>query len=124
MPRRTKKTKKKATLNSPLDVCEYEHIDRGVGVRINDPFHHVGLDATCVDVVYEYPTVNAMMFGGPKVLGPEAVEAVKEGLFRCRDKCVEIVDELQAHITSLEQDLQAVEDGTIHFDEDGILVED
>lgn len=129
MSRRIKKNTA-AVLTRPLETCEFKELKREIGVHVSEPFDLAdpyGSLQACVDVCWEAPTVNTAEYGQPCAI-ETAPEMIKIGLVRCQDVCKKImefrrlVEELQDHfVVKLKKDMEAVENGTIYFD-NGILV--
>jgi len=91
-------------LRVDLVSCEHSHLNRQIGVLVSEPFLHVGLNKTMVDVEFEYPTVNTASAGGPKSLD-EKDEAICKGLRRCISECRKIRDDLDRHAYRLGEEL-------------------
>lgn len=80
----------------PLDACEHKTLNRQIGVLIQEPFWHKGLNKPTIDVEWETISVNTLCFGKvveTKLWPLVALEAA-EKIIADIDK---VIDELNAH---------------------------
>lgn len=89
---------------APLECCEFQSLDRRLGVRVSQPFLHRARDAQYVDHYIETLSINTRTFGKP-VPAEEAETAYREGTKRVIADLDRAIAELTMHRQQLAQSL-------------------
>jgi hypothetical protein len=96
----------------PLVSCEYEHLGRQVGIFVDEPYDHKGLDTKCVEVYCEEVTVNTRAVGSTE-RAPDWKWSAVSFTMRLIRKLDRLIAELQGHRKRLAREFEKLEVGDV-----------
>ncbi|HSF40337.1 MAG TPA: hypothetical protein VLT87_11135 [Thermoanaerobaculia bacterium] len=88
----------------PLLGCEHSHLQREIGVIVEEPVFHVGMGTVTADVSYERLSLNTLECGKPERLEDVAAAVIRQTETVIEDLAAKI-SELVGHRLRLEEEL-------------------